>query len=287
MNTKDIIIDPEIQALIPPLREEERTLLEESLCAEGCRDPLAVWEGHDILLDGHNRKEICERLGLEYDVVEIVLPHREAACDWVDANQLGRRNLTPDQMSVLRGRRYSRRKKAASFENGKSGNSAGRPPANKAGKEQGGKSCHPDKTADSLAKQYGVSPRTIRNDGKYAEAVEKVTEVVPDLPSRIAEGKAPSRKAVVKAARIAETDPEGAKKILAEAAKRPPRAKSGDSPPHPQPDAPKTKRYLSVLMAVTESLSRLRRIRLSDEEKNEFRARVLEKLEKVLNGGEG
>ena len=30
--------------------------------------------------------------------------------DWMDANQLGRRNLTPDQRSLLRGRRYDRTK---------------------------------------------------------------------------------------------------------------------------------------------------------------------------------
>jgi hypothetical protein len=28
----------------------------------------------------------------------------EAAMDWVDANQLGRRTLTPDQRSIIRGR---------------------------------------------------------------------------------------------------------------------------------------------------------------------------------------
>ena len=36
----------------------------------------------------------------------------DAAMDWMDANQLGRRNLTPDQRSIMRGRRYNRTKKA-------------------------------------------------------------------------------------------------------------------------------------------------------------------------------
>jgi len=31
--------------------------------------------------------------------------------DWIDANQLGRRNLTPDQRSIIRGRRYNRMKR--------------------------------------------------------------------------------------------------------------------------------------------------------------------------------
>jgi hypothetical protein len=30
--------------------------------------------------------------------------------DWMDANQLGRRNITPDQFTLLLGRRYNRAK---------------------------------------------------------------------------------------------------------------------------------------------------------------------------------
>jgi hypothetical protein len=36
-------VDPDLQALIPPLREEEYSLLSASLRDEGCREPLAVW----------------------------------------------------------------------------------------------------------------------------------------------------------------------------------------------------------------------------------------------------
>ena len=52
-----IQIDSELRALIPPLSSEERSQLEVNLVAEGCRDPLVVWKGHHILLDGHNRYE--------------------------------------------------------------------------------------------------------------------------------------------------------------------------------------------------------------------------------------
>jgi hypothetical protein len=38
-------IDPELQALIPPLRDEERASLEASLVRDGCRDALVVWMG--------------------------------------------------------------------------------------------------------------------------------------------------------------------------------------------------------------------------------------------------
>ncbi len=47
------------------------------------------------LVDGHNRFEICERLGIAYRTVELDLPDRDAAIVWIIDNQLGRRNL-PD-----------------------------------------------------------------------------------------------------------------------------------------------------------------------------------------------
>lgn len=280
MKQNDIIIDPEIQALIPPLREEERTLLEDSLRAEGCRDPLVVWADHGILLDGHNRKEICERLGIEFRVSEILLPDRDAACDWVDANQLGRRNLTPDQAALLRGRRYNRQKK----EQGGTGANQYR--------EQSGQNVHSaETTAQTMAEQYGVTERTIRRDGKYAEAVEKVTAVAPDLPSRIANGTAPARKVVVDAAVVAETDPKAARQILAQTTIYPAHSISADSPSQTQSDGSQQKqkqkfdtgpRYLAILMGVFRELSRIQRINLSDAEKADFRQKVMNCLEDQL-----
>src|SRR5947209_4836615 len=49
-------IDPEIASLIPRPSAEERALLEEQILKEkGCRDPIVVWNGRNIVVDGHNR----------------------------------------------------------------------------------------------------------------------------------------------------------------------------------------------------------------------------------------
>jgi hypothetical protein len=93
------VIDPEFQALISPLAAEEREQLEANLVAEGCRDPLVLWRG--FLVDGHNRYEICTRRGIAYRTVEVALPSREHVLLWIEENQLGRRNLTDDQRSVI------------------------------------------------------------------------------------------------------------------------------------------------------------------------------------------
>jgi phage N-6-adenine-methyltransferase len=191
----DIQIDPEFRALIPPLSDDERMLLEENLLRDGCRDPLVLWNG--TLLDGHNRYDICTKHGLFFETVEIALPNREAAEDWIDTNQLGRRNLTPDQASLLRGRRYNRLKKQGERTDLTSGQNVQKLPH----------------TAERLAEQHGVTERTIRRDGDFAEAVETLKPHVPDIEQRVMSGDVPSKQAVVEAAKT----PEKAEQILGKA----------------------------------------------------------------------
>lgn len=66
-----LLVDLEFSAMIPPLRSDERLLLEENLLRDGCRDALVVWAEENILLDGHNRLEICCRLNIPYETVGI------------------------------------------------------------------------------------------------------------------------------------------------------------------------------------------------------------------------
>lgn len=106
-----IIIDPEIQSLIPPLKPDELAKLRESIIAEGCRDPLVVWKYHGVLLDGHNRYTICQELGKPFSVREIEFPDRDHALLWVLNNQLGRRNLSDTQFKLMIGQLYELEKK--------------------------------------------------------------------------------------------------------------------------------------------------------------------------------
>jgi hypothetical protein len=100
-----LLIDPEIQSLIPLLTAEERAQLEANLRAEGCRDPLVVWpqdDGPPVLVDGHNRYAICRQYGLPFRIVEAQgISTRDDAIIWIVRNQLGRRNLTDFQRIEL------------------------------------------------------------------------------------------------------------------------------------------------------------------------------------------
>jgi hypothetical protein len=156
----DILIDPDFAAMIPPLAAEELQQLEDNIAEHGgARDPLVVWasKGKLTLLDGHNRYEICTRLGLEFDISEMRFKSREEAADWIDRNQLGRRNLDPRQMSLLRGRRYNRTK-------GPQGGD----------KKSTGQNVRLIDNASALGAEHGVNEKTIRRDGNFAEAVEKL-----------------------------------------------------------------------------------------------------------------
>jgi len=233
---QQIIVDPEFKALIPPLSVEERAQLEANLLADGCRDPLVVWVqpapepgthkcyAHDegkcdlvpeddvwhcrhcehnpaqqeyVLIDGHNRYEICTRNDIEYGIEEMLFDDREAVMDWMDANQLGRRNLHPNNFTLILGRRYNRAKK-----------SVGKPAALLAQIE-------PISTAEKLATEHGVSPATVKRAGQYSEALAGgVKELAAVVTTGAVSVAAAADVATLPAAQQAEIVARGTKEIL-------------------------------------------------------------------------
>src|SRR5262249_29409126 len=60
-------IDPEFASLMPAQTPEQAEQLEALLLADGvCREPLTLWAGHDIVLDGHHRLTLCRKHGIPY-----------------------------------------------------------------------------------------------------------------------------------------------------------------------------------------------------------------------------
>ena len=92
-------INPKFKSLIPPLSAEEYAQLESNLIKEGCRDALVAWRG--VLVDGHNRLEICERNGLKFRESDREFKDENEAMAWIIRNQFGRRNLSLYDRSVL------------------------------------------------------------------------------------------------------------------------------------------------------------------------------------------
>lgn len=171
-------VDPELQSAMPALTELEKELLEQSLVDEGCREPIYIWNG--IIIDGHNRYEICSRLGIGFITSELFFKGREEASDWIDKNQLGRRNLTPDQADIIKGRRYNRQKKM------QGGTGANQHTEQKC---QNDTSAKCGDVATQLAKEYGVSRSTIIRDGKKAATLDELAKTDPEAVADVINGK--------------------------------------------------------------------------------------------------
>jgi ParB-like chromosome segregation protein Spo0J len=175
-----IHIDDSFRNLIPPLTSSERESLESAITTEGCRDPITVWKDHGILLDGHNRFEICERNGISYQVFELPFSTEAEAKSWMIRNQFGRRNLSDAMRIKLALALKEQMAEQAKIKMSESGKKGGRP--NKSsGKNPGinlSQGFREPRTTDALARLAGVSRCTLEKGEKVltsgqAEIIQK------------------------------------------------------------------------------------------------------------------
>ena len=193
-----IQILPELQSLIPPLQETEYNQLEANIRKDGCREALLIWQTTqaildgstdntplNVLIDGHNRYAICKKNNIDFKVALREFVTLQAVRDFMIDNQLGRRNLTSEQMSYLRGLKYRNERQAA-----------GRP-------VQEGATPNPDesearmaqRTQDRLANEFKVSPRTIHRDREFSEGIDRLA---PELKQEVLKGNRKVSKEVIR-----------------------------------------------------------------------------------------
>ena len=179
---QNLSVDPEFQSKIPPLTAEERSQLEANILEEGrLLNPLIVWNG--FIVDGHNRFEILkEHPEIEYTVLEKEFAGREEAIVWICKNQLGRRNLTPEQRRYLVGKQYEAEKKAG-YNRGNQYTSPDKSGCSQFGNSQNQRTC------DRIAQENGVSKNTVLRSENFAKGVDIVEEAVPGTREKILSGK--------------------------------------------------------------------------------------------------
>jgi transcriptional regulator with XRE-family HTH domain len=96
----NIVINEELQKYIDPLTPNEYAALERSLLAEGCRDALVLWG--EVLVDGHNRYEICRKYDIAFKTVRNdSFKSLDDVLLWMIDNQLGRRSVSDFQRGML------------------------------------------------------------------------------------------------------------------------------------------------------------------------------------------
>jgi hypothetical protein len=156
---KTLKVNKAFQALIPLQSKGELLALEESIKAEGCRDPLLIWKDHNVVLDGHTRRELSMRNKKHVKVKEVELVDEKAAIAYILQIQRQRRNLTREAMSYFRGAEYTLLKE---------------PRGGKRESMAKGQTDPLPSTAAKLAAKYGVSEKTIKRDGRFAEAIDQI-----------------------------------------------------------------------------------------------------------------
>ena len=108
-------IDPEFQNQInPPSFEETHQLEMNILKEERVLNPIITWNGY--IVDGHTRYQVLRKYPfIPFEVIEKEFSSRYEALVWICKNQLGRRNLTPEQKKFLIGKQAEAEKQIKSF----------------------------------------------------------------------------------------------------------------------------------------------------------------------------
>ena len=145
-----------------------------NLSIDGCRDPIITW--NNIIIDGHNRYEICNRLHIPYAVREMPFENRERAIVWICSNQLGRRNITEETRRYLIGKQYELEKVARKHPP----NINGFNQYKRRDRSERGETFR--RTAQKFSSQYNVSTGAVQKYAVFSKALDAVGRSDPDLP---------------------------------------------------------------------------------------------------------
>ena len=225
MDLKDLKIDPEFEAEIPPLTEEEFNLLKQNILSEGrLLSPLIIW--NRTIVDGHNRYRILlEHPEIEFKTFEKDFPDRFVASAWICKNQLGRRNLTPEQRIYLIGKQYASVKESRGGERPNSG--ANGPDGRFTAKCQNETLRLDESAGTKIAQDNNIARSTVIRAEQYAKGVDAADEALPGIRKELLSGSIkPTRDAVAAITRAAPEDRAGLAKRL-----RQPRAKPENEMP--------------------------------------------------------
>ena len=183
-------IDPEFQSQIPPLTDDEFKQLEENILKEGkLISPLIVWG--NTLVDGHNRYAILQKHPeIYFSTMPLPFESREEVLAWICKNQLGRRNLTPEQKKFLIGKQYSVEHRKP----GGNGNNQHTAAAKKTAPEE---LCQintiPPTSAEAsirkqIAERNNVSESYVVRSEKFMRGVEIMEQMMPGMQEKILSG---------------------------------------------------------------------------------------------------
>ena len=183
-------IDPEFKTLIPKLTDSEYGHLEKSIRMEGCRQPIIHW--HGVIVDGHNRYEICRRLGIDYQTQEKSFESREEVISWICLNQLSRRNITDETRRYLIGKRYEAEKIICSQRNAHGINQYSKLRLEGLSKHDfdhaSPRTGVVRRTSQLIGSEYNLGHTTVEHYGQYSRMVDEIGRKEPSIVPRLLSG---------------------------------------------------------------------------------------------------
>ena len=197
LTLSDIKINYDFENLLPKQTADQFRQMEENMIAEGgAHDPLIIWDGHDVLLDGHHRMRVLKaHPELSWYPKYVSLTDEDDAKEWIIKKAIGERNLTPIQLDDLTGQLFDMRK-------GRRGGNRGTP------KDSSGRftskcdnSTLPSKdVAKELADELGTSRRSVYAASDTHHGLDAIEAVIPGAKNEILTGKLPYQKAEIRGA---------------------------------------------------------------------------------------
>ena len=152
---KKLIIDADLQDHLPQVSTEEDSELERQLVATGGpTEPIRVWKGKDVIIDGHRRYGICQRLGLPFTIKEMEFTTIQEVKDWMDSWQGARRNLNTMQKGLLVARLVASRRSKVGGRNAEA--------------------------IRQVAEESGITERTVYRSQETAAALATLPKVLQD-----------------------------------------------------------------------------------------------------------
>ena len=193
----DVVVNEELKAYIDPLSGEEYEALERSILAEGCRDALVLWG--ELLVDGHNRYEICQKHGLPFQTLQSQrFQSMEDVHLWMIDQHLGRRSVSDYQRGVLALRkreivaqRRARQQEAAAAQGGAASPDVQTPPWDADGSDSigaSGAAAAPGVETQPLSSREDIA-RAARLRSSQVQLIEKIhAQATPEVVAALKSG---------------------------------------------------------------------------------------------------
>jgi len=162
--------------LVVQISENEQQKLEKSILTLGCKKPIIAWEG--VVVDGHNRYEICQKYSIPFAKQDIDFKSMEEAEDWICARQLEKPYITDEYRKYYYGKRMILGRVLDKVKHA----------GNNGYTDVTERKAHYSVTASRLEKEYNICARTITEYGYYAKAIDILKEHEFDLVKKVLSG---------------------------------------------------------------------------------------------------